>query len=91
MVDIIGCVSSPLIVGLISGLITTIVYIVHAKSRGTKTENKEILKMGLLGILLGIFNSLLLMFFYKEKILSNTNTGVESLGNEEIFTGNPDF
>ena len=91
MIDIVGCVSSPLIVGLVSGMITLLVYIIHAKSRGYKIENKEVYKMGLLGTLLGIFNSILLMYIYKEKILSKSNIGMESLGNEEIFTGNPDF
>ena len=84
--------TSPIIIGLLSGIVALIVYSFHCKSRNSKIEKKDLIKMGLLGVFLGIINSFLMLYMYNIDITSASNVLSENpLGNQEIYTGNPDF
>ena len=73
-----------LIVGIASAIIAILAYIINAKVRGEVIETIEMLKMGALGLALGISNIF---------ILNHLSGSTGSLGSSapEFLTGNPDF
>ena len=74
---------NTLIVGLISAILAIIAYILNAKVRDQEVETMEMLKMGTLGLLLGVSNILVL-----QQISGNSPLGSST---PEFLTGNPDF
>ena len=75
-------ISNTIIIAIISSILTIILYLINIKLSNEKYNNKTLIKIGVLGILVGITNSIL---FNITNIKSTINL------NQDILTGNPDF
>ena len=70
---------NPIFITVISALLSVLAYVINNKLKNVENDNNDMLKMGLLGGCLGLFNG----------ILMNTFTG--SIIEQDFATGSPDF
>jgi len=73
--------SNPLVIGTISAVVVTLVYIIDIKVNKDELDNNKLIKVLLLGFFVGIFNAFLFTFS------SETKFKVD----QDILTGTPDF
>ena len=74
--------SNTIIIAIISSILTIILYLINIKLSNETYDNKTLIKIGTLGILVGIFNSILVNI---TNIKSSLNL------NQDILTGTPNF
>jgi hypothetical protein len=70
---------NPIFITVISALLSVLAYIINNKLKNVENDNNDMIKMGLLGGCLGLFNG----------ILMNTLTG--SITEQDFATGSPNF
>ena len=74
-------VTNPILMGLFSGLIAMLVFIIYIKSGNGKINKDEMYKISLLGFFIGLSNTILITLI-NDKSLSL---------DQDIYVGNPDF
>ena len=72
---------NPLFTGVLCAAISVIAYIINNKVKDVENDNSDIVKMGILGACLGLFNGLLM----------NTLTESSLVINQDFATGTPNF
>jgi len=72
---------NPIFTAVLCAFIAVIAYIINNKVKNVENDNSDIVKMGLLGGCLGLFNGLLM----------KTLTESTSLSGQDFATGTPNF
>ena len=72
---------NPLFTGVLCAAISVIAYIINNKVKDVENDNSDMIKMGILGACLGLFNGLLM----------NTLTESSVVINQDFATGTPNF
>ena len=72
---------NPLFTGVLCAVIAVLAYIINNKVKNVENDNSDMVKMGLLGGCLGLFNGMLM------QMLTNTT----SIVNQDFATGTPNF
>tara|TARA_Y200000002_G_scaffold353423_1_gene332882 strand:- start:4932 stop:5171 length:240 start_codon:yes stop_codon:yes gene_type:complete len=75
---------NPIVVGLVSSLVAIAAYMIDLKLNNEECNKNKLIKVGLLGLMIGISN--LLLFSLLQVSSSNI-----SISGQDILTGNPDF
>lgn len=74
-------VTNPILMGLFSGLIAMLVFIIYIKSGNGKINKDEMYKISLLGFFIGLSNTILIT------LINDKSLSLE----QDIYVGNPDF
>uniref|UniRef100_A0A6C0JC25 Uncharacterized protein n=1 Tax=viral metagenome TaxID=1070528 RepID=A0A6C0JC25_9ZZZZ len=72
---------NPFIIGIISGIVIILAYLINNKLENKDTKSSDILKISILGFCLGVMNAFLAVF------ASETNITID----QDILTGTPNF
>ena len=75
---------NPVVVGLVSSILAVAAYMIDLKLNNEECNKNKLIKVGLLGLMIGISN--LLLFSLLQGSSSNIN-----ISGQDIMTGTPDF
>lgn len=75
---------NPIVIGTVSSIIAVAAYMIDLKINNEECNKNKLIKVGLLGLMIGISN--LLLFSLLKGSSSNIN-----ISGQDILTGNPDF